>query len=54
MTAARRLLPMLALLLLSACSWPRANANVHVTPDGVRVVPSLRTTVGGIGVSVSP
>ncbi|MFO1174588.1 MAG: hypothetical protein U1E48_05200 [Paracoccaceae bacterium] len=54
MTPARALLPVLALLALSACSWPRANANVHVTPNGVRVVPSLHTTFAGVGVNVSP
>ncbi len=49
----RSLWPMAALALLAACSWPRAHANVRVTPDGVRVLPSLSTSLGGIGVTVS-
>ena len=53
MSAPRALLPMLALTLLSACSWPRAHANVHVTPNGVRVHPALSTSIGGVGVTVT-
>ncbi len=49
----RRLLPMLVLTLLAACSWPRAHANVRVTPDGVKVRPTLSTSIGGMGVTVS-
>lgn len=49
----RRLLPMVALALLAACSWPRAHANVRLTPDGVKVRPALSTSIGGIGVTVS-
>jgi hypothetical protein len=47
---------LLALVCLSvcACSQPRAGAGVRITPDGVRLVPSLSTTIAGIGVSVSP
>ncbi len=41
-------------LLVGGCSQPRAHAGVHVTPDGLRVVPSLSTSIAGIGVSVSP
>ena len=40
-------------LMLAACSQPRAHAALRVTPDGVRVAPSLSTTIAGIGVSVS-
>ena len=43
----------LAATSLSACSYPRAHARVRVTPDGVRVAPSLSTTIGGLGVSIS-
>lgn len=49
----RILLPVAASLLLSACSWPRAHANVRLTPDGATVTPSLSTSIGGIGVSIS-
>ncbi len=49
----RRLLPMVALALLAACSWPRAHANLRVTPGGVKVQPSLSTVIGGIGVTVT-
>ena len=42
-----------ALFALSACSKPRAHAGVHVTSDGVRVVPSVSTSIAGIGVTVS-
>lgn len=49
----RTLLPLLALALLGACSWPRAHANVRLTPDGATVTPSLSTTIGGIGVNIS-
>ena len=41
-------------LLVAGCSEPRAHAGVHVTPQGVRVVPSLSTSIAGLGVSVSP
>ena len=41
-------------LLLAACGQPRANANVRVTPEGVRVVPSLAGSLGGIGIRVTP
>lgn len=40
-------------LLLAACTQPRAHAALRVTPDGVRVAPSLSTTFAGIGISVS-
>lgn len=55
MSRARYLAAALALGLLAAgCSQPRAHAGVHITPDGVRVVPSVSTTLAGIGVTVSP
>lgn len=38
---------------LAGCSWPRAHANVRLTPDGATVTPSLSTSIGGIGVSLS-
>jgi len=50
---ARGFLLIAAVTLVAACSWPRAHANVRVTPNGVTVVPSLYTSVGGVGVSVS-
>lgn len=40
-------------LTLAACSQPRAHAALRVTPDGVRVAPSLSTSIAGIGLSVS-
>lgn len=40
-------------LLLAACTQPRAHTALRVTPDGVRVAPSLSTTIAGIGISVS-
>lgn len=43
------------MLALAACAGPpRPNANVHVTPSGVRVAPSITGTLAGIGVRVSP
>jgi hypothetical protein len=50
---ARGLLLVAAVTLVAACSYPRAHANVRLTPNGVTVVPSLTTSLGGIGVSVS-
>lgn len=47
------LLPMVLILTLCACSWPRAHANVRLTPDGAKVTPSLSTSIAGIGVSLS-
>ena len=49
----RKLLPMALLLALAACSWPRAHANVRLTPDGATVTPARSTTIGGIGVNIS-
>ncbi len=40
-------------LLVVGCTQPRAHAGVHITPDGVRVVPSVSTSIAGIGVTVS-
>ncbi|MEI4487997.1 hypothetical protein V8J36_17520 [Frigidibacter sp. MR17.14] len=40
---------------LAACSGPpRPQANVHVTPSGVRVNPSVSGSLAGIGIRVSP
>ena len=52
-TRARVILSAGFCLMLTACSQPRAHAALRVTPDGVRVAPSLSTTIAGIGVSVS-
>ncbi|MEZ5772382.1 MAG: hypothetical protein R3D46_04120 [Defluviimonas denitrificans] len=52
-TRARVILSAGFCLMLAACSQPRAHAALRVTPDGVRVAPSLSTTIAGIGVSVS-
>ena len=49
----RMLLPIAILAMLCACSWPRAHANVRLTPDGATVTPSLSTSIAGIGVSLS-
>lgn len=49
----RAFLPLALLAVLAACSWPRANANVRITPTGVKVVPSLQTSIAGVGVTVS-
>jgi hypothetical protein len=50
---ARGLLLMALLATLAACSWPRAHANVRLTPDGATVAPSLSTSIAGIGVNIS-
>ena len=42
-----------AACLLTACTQPRAHAALRVTNGGVRVAPSLSTSIAGIGVSVS-
>ena len=52
-TRARVILSAGFCLMLAACSQPRAHAALRITPDGVRVAPSLSTTIAGIGVSVS-
>lgn len=39
--------------LLAGCATPRAHAGIHVTSNGVRVVPSLSTSIAGVGVTVS-
>lgn len=49
----RGFLMVAGLVLVAACSSPRAHANLRLTPNGVTVVPSLATTVGGIGVTLS-
>ncbi|WP_291337538.1 hypothetical protein [Albidovulum sp.] len=40
-------------LLVAGCSQPRGHAALRLTPDGVRVTPSISTSIAGIGVSVS-
>ena len=40
-------------LLVAGCTQPRAHAGVHITPGGVRVVPSVSTSIAGIGVTGS-
>ena len=52
-TRARVILSAGFCLMLAACSQPRAHAALRVTPDGVRIVPSLSTTIAWLGVSVS-
>ncbi|MCY1128316.1 MULTISPECIES: hypothetical protein [unclassified Frigidibacter] len=47
------LLPIACLAALAACSQPRAHANVRLTPDGVKVAPSVRTNLLGVGVTIS-
>jgi len=42
-----------ALCLLAACTQPRAHAALRLTDGGVRVTPTLSTSIAGIGVSVS-
>ncbi len=44
---------LVAIALVAGCSRPRAHAGVHVTPDGVRVVPSVSTSIAGIGLTLS-
>ena len=45
--------PTRACAALIGCSHPRAHAGVHVTPNGVRTVPSVSTPIAGIGVTAS-
>ncbi|WP_413872757.1 hypothetical protein [Albidovulum sp.] len=40
-------------LLVSGCAQPRAHAGIHITPNGLRVVPSVSSSIAGIGVTVS-
>ena len=40
--------------LAAGCSDPSVNANVRVTPDGVKVAPYATTRVGDLNVTVSP
>lgn len=42
------------ILLLAACTTPRAGVNVGVTPAGTVVTPSVATTMGGLRLGVSP
>ncbi|OJY33463.1 MAG: hypothetical protein BGP11_21525 [Rhodobacterales bacterium 65-51] len=48
----------LGLILLAACaapvSEPQTNLNVHATPTGVAVTPSVSTRVGTARVGVTP
>ncbi|MGB3317328.1 MAG: hypothetical protein WBB85_23330 [Albidovulum sp.] len=39
--------------LLVACAQPRAHVGARVTSDGVRLAPSLSTSIAGIGLTVS-
>lgn len=41
-------------VLLAACTQPRPHAALRVTDGGVKVRPSLSTSIAGIGLSVSP
>lgn len=49
----RRAAAMALCIAVAACAEPRAHAGVHITPNGVRVVPSVSTSIAGIGVTVS-
>lgn len=40
-------------LVLAACTQPRAHAALRVTDEGVKVRPSLSTSIAGVGLSVS-
>ena len=44
------------LIMLAGCSptSPRMDAGLSVTPEGVRVNPSARVRLGGVGVTVHP
>lgn len=42
------------LLLMSACTAPRAGVGIGIGPNGVSVNPVISGNVGGVGVSVSP
>ena len=47
-------------MLMTACAacahatGPRVDADVRITPDGVRVHPRAGVRVGNVGVTVSP
>jgi hypothetical protein len=45
---------MIALGFLTACTQPRANIGARATPDGVKVTPSISTSIAGIGLTVTP
>ncbi|MDI3338168.1 hypothetical protein QKW60_17300 [Defluviimonas aestuarii] len=45
---------MVALGFLTACTQPRANIGARATPDGVKVTPSISTSIAGIGLTVTP
>lgn len=49
-----KLVPLLALVLMAACTNPSLNAGIGISASGVRVYPSVSGTVGGATVSVSP
>lgn len=53
MTLLRGTLLLVVVALLGACSPPRPHANVRLTPEGVKVRPSLSTSIAGVGVTVS-
>lgn len=40
-------------LFLAGCTDPSVDARVRLTPDGVRVVPSVSGSLGGVDVTVS-
>ncbi len=48
-----RVFVVLSLAVTAACSDPSLNAAMRVTPDGVRVSPSVSTSIAGVGVAVS-
>jgi hypothetical protein len=50
----RGLLPVLAALILSACSDPRLSAGLSLGANGLSVTPSVSGTVGDGTVSFTP
>jgi uncharacterized lipoprotein YajG len=49
-----KLVPLLALALMAACTNPSLNADIGISESGVRVYPSVSGTLGAATVSVSP
>ncbi len=44
----------LLLLLLAACSQPRAAVTIEASPSGTKVSPVVSGSLGGLNVRVSP
>ncbi len=45
---------MIALGFLTACTQPRAHVGARATSNGVKVTPSISTSIAGIGLTVTP